>query len=122
MDVIYRCPMCERALSVSQGVILVGECEQRRTLLVLNPEPGNYALQTADGQPLEPGAEWELSCPLCGEDLSVPLKRRLARLEMVTATGKVKLVMFSKVANEQATFVLGDGTIEPHGRDSKTYL
>ena len=122
MDVSYRCPMCERNLSVCQGVILVGQCGDRRTLLVLNPEPGNYNLETSDGQPLAPSTRWELSCPLCSEDLSVPLKRRLARLEQVDADGAVKIIMFSKIADEQATFVMGEGIIERHGKDSTTYL
>lgn len=118
----YQCPKCARALSILGGIVLVGENSERRTLFAFDPEPGKYELHVSDGLEVIPGTVWEFSCPLCGENITTSFNRKLARLEVIGDDGSLKRVVFSKVADDQATFVLGGDDIEHHGRDSLEYI
>jgi hypothetical protein len=117
----YICPKCERSVSLSGGIVLAGKCGDRKTIFVFDPEPGRYELEVSDGEPVEPGSVWDFSCPLCGKDLTSKSGKRMARLDMIIGDIS-RRVVFSKVANEHATFVLGGEDIEAHGEDSKEIL
>ena len=116
----YECPKCDRSLSLLEGIVLIGETGKRRTVYCFNPEPGNYDVQVADGVAIEPGTMCEFICPLCGKNLTSDSNKRLARLKQV-GDGETRWVLFSKVANEHATFVLGGEKLELHGKDAEGY-
>ena len=99
----------------------MGQLAERRTVFVFDPEPGKYEIDIADGEPVEPGTTWEFSCPLCGESLTTEFNRRLAQLQMVDGDN-LRLIVFSKVADEHATFVLGGTALEAHGDDAGGYM
>ncbi len=117
----YNCPSCSRALNMSGGIVLVGQLDDRRTVFVFDPEPGSYRMDVADEKPVEPGTQWEFSCPLCNENLTTEFNKRLARLQLVDGD-EFRQIVFSKVANEKATFVLGGDEMESHGEHAKEYL
>ena len=117
----YSCPKCLRALNMSGGIVLVGECEDRKTVFVFDPEPGKYQMEVADELEVEPGTLWEFTCPLCGENLSTEFNNRMARLHLMKA-GTPKQVFFSKVADERATFVLGGDEMEVHGDHAEEFI
>lgn len=116
----YECPKCQGSLSLLGGIVLVGEDGKRRTVFAFDPEPGNYEMNVADGNDIEPGTMWEFICPLCGKNLTSDSNKRLARLKLIE-DGVTRWVLFSKVANEQATFVLGGEKLELHGKDAEEY-
>jgi hypothetical protein len=117
----YNCPKCSRALNMRGGIVLVGELGERRTVFIFDPEPGKYEIDIADDLEVKPGTKWEFSCPLCNENLTTEFNSRLAQLQMVEGDD-VRLVVFSKVASEHATFVLGGKQMESHGVDAIEYV
>ena len=117
----YRCPKCERDLNMKGGVILIGECGDRKTGFVFDPKPGEYRLSVADEEEVEPGTTWEFTCPLCSKNLTTSFNKRLAEIQMVDGD-ITKQVLFSKIASHKATFVLGGEEMEVHGDDARIYM
>lgn len=117
----YSCPKCARALNMRNGIVLIGELGERKTVFVFDPEPGKYDIDIADDQAVEPGTKWEFSCPLCNENLTTDFNSRLAQLQM-TEGDEIRTVVFSKVCNEHATFVLGGEHMESLGDKAGDYL
>jgi hypothetical protein len=108
----YKCPECSAGLSTHKVVLLVGEHDKKRSLFVFDARPGKYDFVVVDDIEVKPGTMWEFYCPV---------NKRLAKLEAVDEEG-ARRVVFSKVAGEQSTFVLGGEELEAHGRDSLAYI
>lgn len=124
MSMKYLCPECRTRLSTHGVVILTGERENdaARSLFVFDARPGQFDFVVVDDEiTIKPGGRWTFYCPVCRADLTTKFNKRLARVELVDGE-HVRRVVFSKVANEQATFVLGGDEIEAHGKDSTEYL
>jgi hypothetical protein len=117
----FQCPKCERTVSTKAGIILIGQHEKLRSLFVFDTRLGSYSHEVADPIEVPPGTVWEFFCPVCGADLTSKHSKRLAGLTMVVGE-TTRRIMFSKVASEHATFVLGGEELEQHGEDSKAYL
>ena len=116
----FNCPKCERTVSTRAGIVLIGQHQKARTLFVFDTRLGSYDHEVADPIDVPPGTVWDFFCPVCGADLTSRHSRRLAGLSM-TVGGSTRRVMFSKVASEHATFVLGGEELEKHGEDSESY-
>jgi len=117
----YMCPECKGAVSARGGVVVVGELAGSKVLFFFDPRPGCYGYEVAEGIEVPAGEMWEFSCPLCRANLTTKFNKKLARLDLVDGD-EVRRVVFSKVADEQATFVLGGDDLEAHGRDSISYI
>jgi hypothetical protein len=104
-------------LNPGESVVLVAECGGRRILLGLHPEPGNYQAYLPPGTDVEPGSMWTFYCPVCQRSLVTKLSDRFCCLDG-PYEGPKHRVYFSRVAGEQATFVVTAEQIhERHGRD-----
>ena len=113
----YSCPHCRAALNPGDAVVLVAECGKQRILVGLHPEPGNYQAHVPPGVELEPDSIWTFYCPVCRESLVTKLSERFCAIDG-PYEGPKHRVYFSRVAGEQATFVVtAEGIHERHGRD-----
>jgi hypothetical protein len=117
----YKCWKCNSVLNTRGAVILIGQCEKRRTMYVFDMEPGNYNLEVADGLPIEQGSVWEFMCPVCHGNLTTRFNPKLARVDLVEGE-TTKRVIFSKEADVQATFVLGGEEVLTLGKDYEAYI
>jgi len=117
----YKCPVCSAGVSTHKVVLLVGEHEKTRSLFVFDARPGKYDFVVVDDIEVKPGTMWEFYCPVCWANLTTSYNTRLAKLDAIDEDG-VRRVVFSKVAGEQSTFVLGGDELEAHGRDSLAYI
>ncbi|MFO8072594.1 MAG: hypothetical protein R6V85_12030 [Polyangia bacterium] len=117
----YQCPECKRSVTTNSGIVLIGERERTRSLFVFDPRLGSYEHEVADDIDVPPGSIWEFYCPVCGADLTSKHSGRLARLEMMVGD-TTRRVVFSKIASEHATFVLGGEDLEKHGDQADAYL
>lgn len=118
----YSCPHCHGSLNPEQSVILVAEHAGKKVLVGLHPEPGVYSMHASQEIDIRVGSRWELRCPLCQADLRSDLNEDLAHLEMLCG-GEPHQVYFSRVAGEQATFVLtAEGLMHDHGIHTDHYL
>jgi hypothetical protein len=115
----YFCPHCNAGLNPDKTITLVVEYKSIRTLIGLHPQPGNYKAYFPPGVEIEPQSECTFYCPVCHEDLAVAteISANLCAIDGLF-DGEKHQVYFSRVAGEQATFVISaDGMKERLGRD-----
>ena len=113
----YSCPHCSAGLNPDDTIVLVGECGDRRILVGLHPEPGNYRAYLPTGLEVEPGSTWAFYCPVCRQSLVSTQSERFCAIDGPYGGPKHR-VYFSRVAGEQATFVVTAERIhERHGPD-----
>ncbi len=119
----YSCPKCEASLNPKDLIILVGDPSGagRRLLVGFHPQPGNYELHLPPGTELEPGAAWNFCCPVCHENLTSKDDDKLCAIDL-DEDGARRQILFSRVAGEQATFVVAARKIEQQfGQAAKEY-
>jgi len=117
----YSCPHCSAGLNPDETIVLVGERGDQRILVGLHPEPGNYQAYLPPGFDVEPGSTWTFYCPVCRQTLVSTQSDRFCAVDG-PYRGPKHRVYFSRVAGEQATFVVAaEGTHERHGRDVKKH-
>ncbi|MCK5378321.1 MAG: hypothetical protein KAJ78_02910 [Acidobacteria bacterium] len=118
----YSCPRCQGTLNPEEAVILIAEHAGKRVLIGLHPEPGIYEIHPPPEIDIKPGSRWLLMCPLCNADLRSDLSEDLAHLDM-NCGGDLHRVYFSRVAGEQATFVVSaEGLLHDHGIHTDQYV
>ncbi|MCU0662900.1 MAG: hypothetical protein MUC50_11320 [Myxococcota bacterium] len=119
---VYACPKCQSILSPGERIVLVGSSGGERVLVAFHPQPGNYEVWVPPGVELKQGALWSFFCPLCCTDLRSPDNDKLCALEVIT-NDRPRQALFSRIAGEQATFIVTPTAIEHrHGPDADLYV
>lgn len=122
MDWTYTCPHCDAVLNPEHDIVIRAEHSGRRMLIGLHPQPGNYEIELPEGESIPEGTIWELSCPVCDASLTSELSDELCALDM-SCHGERHRVFFSRVAGEEATFVVSaEGLLTDHGVHTDQYL
>ena len=118
----YSCPHCEASLNPEERVVLRVENGEQRFLAGFHPQPGNYEVDLPPGEEMESGSRWEFFCPVCEQSLTSELSEDLSALDVHSA-GQSHRVYFSRIAGEEATFVVSaEGLLEDHGIHTDRYL
>jgi len=118
----YSCPHCDAVLNPDETIMLRADCEDRRFLIGLHPQPGNYEVDLPDGETMTPGSRWSFSCPVCEHSLVSELSEDLCALDM-RSPDEAHRIYFSRVTGEQATFVISaEGMLTDHGIHTDQYL
>lgn len=118
----YSCPHCEALLNPEENVVLRAENADRRFLAGFHPQPGNYEVELPPGEEMAPGTRWEFFCPVCEQSLVSELSDDLCALD-VHSGGDAHRVFFSRVAGEEATFVVSaEGMLRDYGIHTDRYL
>lgn len=111
----YSCPHCQAMLNPDETVILLGEHRSEVFLVGFHPEPGNYRAHFPPGKEVEKGSRVEFLCPVCHHRLGAAIAPELCALDMLTGRARHR-VYFSRIAGEQATFVISAEGIERYGQ------
>ncbi len=118
----YSCPHCEAMLNPEERVVLRAEREGRRLLIGFHPQPGNYEVELPPGEKMTKGSRWEFFCPVCERSLASELSDDLCALDVHTS-GETHRVYFSRIAGEEATFVVSaEGLLRDYGIHTDRYL
>jgi hypothetical protein len=118
----YTCPHCDAVLNPDETIMLRAASGDTILLVGLHPQPGNYEVDLPPGKVMEPGTTWDFSCPVCDAALTSELSDSLAALDM-SAHGERHRVYFSRIAGEEATFVVSaEGMLTDHGVHTDRYL
>jgi hypothetical protein len=122
MHWVYTCPHCQANLNPEASIMVRAEHAGRRILIGLHPQPGNYEVDLPVDETMAPGARWDFSCPVCDHDLVSELSDDLCALDMCCGDERHR-VFFSRIAGEEATFVVGaEGMLTDHGIHTDRYL
>lgn len=124
MNPRYSCPQCSAILNPKSYIILLGRHEGQEGLFVFNPEPGNYEVYIPFNVAVNRGEAWDFHCPVCQENLILSGEVNLAALDMMDGAGNWHKVVFSRIAGEQATFVVSqnpDVEVKEYGVNFSKY-
>ncbi len=116
----YACPHCQAMLNPDEAVVLIGECGPHRILIGFHPEPGNYRAYLPPEFKLQEGSMWDFSCPVCNRSLIAEIAPELCALDMAVQGVRHRLY-FSRIAGEQATFVITAEGVRSHGGDAEKH-
>ena len=117
----YHCPKCQAMLNPEHSVILVVEHGDVRAIVGLHPQPGKFEVYLPPGMTAPPGTKWDFSCPACSALLANGTNPNLCELDLRVGEEMLR-ILFSSVAGELATFLVGDGQLkEKHGKDTDLY-
>jgi len=117
----YHCPKCKAMLNPECSVILTAKHEGVRAIVGLHPQPGRYEVHLPPGMTAPVGTKWDFACPACNVSLVDEADSHLCGLDLHVGD-EILHVLFSQVAGELATFIVGNGKLkESHGKDSHRY-
>ncbi len=116
----YFCPHCDGLLNPGSLVVFVIENQGRRELVLLSPEPGDYAMVYRDTVVLEPGTAYTLCCPICHADLVSPGDDRFLEVTSRTEEGADVRVQFSRIFGQHATYLLSRAGVERFGEHAES--
>ena len=126
LNINYLCPSCRSYLRVWNNIIFVVKSNTRnlKSILLLNPELGNYDLIHHSSVEFKEGEMLDFICPVCHTDLTaVEINTNLARIIMTDENNKEFDVFFSKICGEHSTFLIHeDDIVEKYGPDSSVYV
>jgi len=121
MSWTYSCPSCNAMLNPDVSIVLVGQHGEDRILVGFHPQPGNFEVYLPPGVQPARGSRWVFLCPVCHQDLVASPDADLCAV-MLHDGGRTHRVLFSRVAGDQATFVVSGMEVEEHhGRDVEKY-
>lgn len=113
----YSCPRCQATLNPNVKVILTAVRGNRRGLILLSPQPGNYNAIVPEDLPIAAGDLVEFHCPVCNALLTSPENENLAALRFRFSTGLQGTVLFSRRYGEHATYFISDDEVRTYGDD-----
>ena len=116
----FVCPHCQGVLNPSVKLLLVAVNKDRKGMVLLSPQPGNYkylcdeSLQDA----FHPGDTITFSCPLCAKSLTSTGNPQFVHLELHTTSHSPRRVEFSRIFGTHATFIIDSGEVTAFGEDA----
>ena len=121
MSWTYSCPYCGAMLNPDSTIVLMAAHGDQRILIGFHPEPGNYEIYLPPDVALDEGQHWDFFCPVCHENLVDGKLSNLCELR-VRAGDSEQRVFFSRIAGEQATFLMSDKKVAAkHGSHVEQY-
>lgn len=119
----FVCPHCQGVLNPNVKIVLAANCQRKRGLILLSPQPGNYkylcdpSLQDA----FQPGDTITFSCPLCTENLTAKGNPKFAQIEWHVTGHEPRRVEFSRVFGTYATFIIDGNEVTSYGDDADDF-
>ncbi len=119
----YLCKACRGVLNVKTSIILSATKlnSSNKGLLYLNPELGNYTVDTHPTFKIEEGEEYLINCPICHAHLNSLKYDHLVRIKMIDDKGEEFDIYFSDIVGEKCTFKISGSMVEKMGPDAVKY-
>ena len=120
----FLCPYCKGKLNVKGNMVLsIKKEDQKRGLLFLSPNLGNYETTTNPSFKIKEGEHLDILCPMCHANLqAIEFDENLAKVLMTDDSQKVYEIVFSEIAGEHATYKLVDHMLESYGEHTDQYV
>ena len=124
MEFDYKCPKCKSLLNIGNKIVFsVKVKSENKGLIMFDKELGNYQVKKHDLIQYKKGEMVGFYCPICHENLAAnDVNANLARVLMVDDDGDEHIVLFSKIAGEQATYKLSGSELKAFGEDKHKYM
>ncbi|MCB0806353.1 MAG: hypothetical protein KDC05_11185 [Bacteroidales bacterium] len=123
MAINYLCPHCKGYISLNDAVVFsVKASGNKRGLISLKTELGNYAVDKNPEFDFHEGEELDFYCPICHTELASDVHGKLARIIMVDENKTEFDILFSRRAGQKSTYKIIGETMEIFGDDSAEYI
>lgn len=117
----YYCKTCKAHLNVDNHLVLAVKDEfNKRGLVFLSPELGDYNKKTNPNFSIKEGGKYQFYCPCCHKVLNDEENEDLVKLHM-EELDKHYAIFFSSFAGEKATYKIDYESFEHLGIDSEKY-
>lgn len=119
----FICPKCNGHLLVGGFVVLTASTKKdKRGLILLSPQLGDYTKVLHPTFNIEKGEEVDYFCPICHSSLTAhDVNQKLVRLLMFDANSEKHEVFFSGIEGEHCTYKVSEKKYEKFGSASETY-
>lgn len=95
--------------------------ENKKGLVFLNTELGDYTKTTHPDFTLQEGVEYKFYCPVCHAKLNKEENPNLVKVHMTDESGKEFEINISNIIGEFCTYKILDKKAEAFGRDAARY-
>jgi len=118
----FLCPICRGQLRIENSLVIsVKTKTNKKGLLFLHPEIGNYTKVAHPTFDVVEGDEYTIFCPICHATLNREENPHMVKLNMVDDKGVESDVFISGVVGEKCTYVVKDKVVTEAGPDKKLY-
>lgn len=119
MEKSFHCPICHGQLLVNERIVLSARADSGQYgLILLTADLGDYrAIKHPDFKILE-GEHVDFFCPICHSNLIVEKAGKKFTHVMMLEAGEECEVLFSQIAGEKATYVIGEKSFKAFGNDA----
>lgn len=126
MSLSYYCPKCDALLNPNVRVILIAHYGEKRGLLLMNSQPGNYQVICDRGFCLKvaKGEAVDFYCPVCHASLASKSNPNFAELKVVNTEKDQHepcLLLFSRISEEHATFLYDGKSVKKFGKEADLF-
>jgi len=116
MERNFHCPFCHGQLYINERIILSAENENnQRGLILLTPDLGDYRAIKHPAFIIKEGHHSNFFCPICHNKLMVEKAGKKFTRIMMLEMGEEYEVLFSQIAGERCTYVIGDHSFKAFG-------
>ena len=118
----YLCPVCRGQLRIENSLVIsVKSKMNKKGLIFLNPEIGNYGKVAHPTFDIIPGDEYTIFCPICHATLNREENPHLVKLNMIDEKGVEVDVFISGIVGEKCTYVVKGKELHGAGPDKQLY-
>lgn len=118
----FICPICRGHLRIGDDLIFsLKKKNNKKGLIILSPELGNYTYRKHDDLELEKGEELTFFCPICHANLTSDVDKNLVKVTMVDEKGERYEILFSDIVGEESTYKVKGKEVFKTGSDAERY-
>lgn len=118
----YSCPECKSKMNIGSSLVFSAKSpDNKRGLLFLDTELGNYTKKTHPDFELQQGVEYKFYCPVCHIKLNKAENPNLVKVHMTDDTGKEFEINISNIIGEHCTYKIKEKSVEAFGPDAGRY-
>lgn len=122
MNYNYFCPMCKGQLRIEDNLVFAAKSrDNKKGLIFLNPELGNYTTKKHPLFDIHEGEEYNFYCPICQAKLNSKENNKLVKINMTDEDNNEFEIYFSGIAGEKCTYKMRDKEMEQLGPDAEKY-
>jgi len=126
MPLSYHCPKCDALLNPNVRVVLIARHSKRSGIVLMSSKLGEYQVICDKGfcHDVDKGDTIDFCCPVCTESLTSDSHENFAELKIVNserADHEPCLLRFSRISEEQATFLYDGDTVKAFGAESGAF-
>jgi uncharacterized protein YbaR (Trm112 family) len=122
MERNFHCPFCHGQLYINERIIFSIQNEQGQTgLILLTPDLGDYRAIKHPSFKIKGGEHLDFFCPICHKNLIVEKSDKKFTRVMMLESGEEYEILFSQIAGDRSTYVVGDHSFRAFGEDAEEF-